>query len=55
MILIKSLFRLISLSIKLVFLPMKILQTGMTIVTCIVPLLAVVGVIGAIVWFVLIR
>lgn len=55
MILIKSLFRLISLSIKLVFLPLKVMQMGMTIVTCIVPLLAVIGVVAVIVWFVVIR
>ncbi len=52
MTLIKSLFRIISISLKLVFLPLKLLRMGVTFVTCIVPLLAVIGAIGVIVWFV---
>ncbi|MBI2856086.1 MAG: hypothetical protein HYX93_04495 [Chloroflexi bacterium] len=49
------LFRLLFLPMKLVTLPLKLFRAFTTFVTCIVPLLMVIGVAAAIVWFLFVR
>jgi hypothetical protein len=49
------LLRLLWLPVKLVMLPMKLFQAATTFVTCVVPLIALVGIAAAIVWFLFIN
>ena len=46
-----SLFRLLLLPIRLALLPIKLIKMGITFMTCIVPLLIVLGIVGLVVWF----
>ncbi len=48
-------FRLLLFSLRLVMLPLKIIQGVMTFVTCIVPLIFVIGIAALIIWFFFIR
>ncbi len=45
-----SLFRLLFLPIRLALLPIKLIKMGITFMTCIVPLLIVLGIVGLVVW-----
>ena len=49
------LFRLLLLPIRLVLLPLKVFRAAMTFVTCVVPVIVVIGIAVAIVWFLFIR
>ena len=48
---IMSLFRLLLLPIRLALLPIKLIKMGITFMTCIVPLLVVLGIVGLVAWF----
>ena len=50
-----SLFRLLLLPIRLVLLPINLIKMGIAFMTCIVPLLAVLGIVGIVVWVLFIR
>ena len=52
---IKLLFKLLFLPLKLVLLPYKILRFGVTLVTCFIPIILVLVLVGAGVWFFVIR
>lgn len=49
------LLRLLYLPVRLALLPFKLAQMASTFVTCVVPLLLVLGIAGAVVWFLFIR
>ena len=49
------LLQLLYLPVRLVLLPFKLAQTASTFFTCVVPLLVVLGIAAAIVWFLFIR
>ena len=50
-----SLFRLLFLPMRLALLPLKLIKMGITFMTCIVPLLVVLGIVGLVVWFLFIN
>ena len=49
------LLQLLYLPARLVLLPFKLARTASTFITCVAPLLVVLGIVGAIVWFLFIR
>ena len=51
----RLLFRLVLLPLRLALLPLKVLRAVVTFLTCIVPLIILVAIGAAIVWFLFIR
>ena len=52
---IRLLFQLLLLPLKLIMVPFKIIRTGITFVTCVVPVLLVAGVVAFVIWFFIVR
>ncbi len=50
-----SLFRLLSLPIRIALLPIKLIKMGFTFMTCIVPLVVILGIVALVVWALFIR